>query len=179
MSGESHDIDTPSQWIVRWADRIPAGGRVLDVACGSGRHARFFAARGHPVEAVDRDTGAVGRLTGLPGITSRCADLEGGPWPYEGRQFAGIVVANYLHRPLLPHLLAAVAPGGVLIYETFAAGNERFGRPSNPDFLLKPGELLELVRGRLQVIAYEALEISQPRPAVVQRICATRLSVSW
>jgi SAM-dependent methyltransferase len=173
-----HDLATPSAWVVRWADRIAAGGRVLDVACGSGRHARFFAARGHPVEAVDRDPDAVGRLTGLPGITSRCADLEGGPWPYEGRQFAGIVVANYLHRPLLPRLLAAVAPGGVLIYETFAAGNECFGRPSNPDFLLKPGELLEVVRGRLQVIAYEALETSQPRPAVVQRICATRLSVS-
>lgn len=178
MSGESHDLRTPSPWVVRWADRVRAGGRVLDVACGSGRHARYFAGRGHPVEAVDRDPAMLAGLADVAGIAPRVADLESGPWPYAGQQFAGIVVANYLHRPLFPSLLRALAPEGVLIYETFAAGNERFGRPSNPDFLLKPGELLELVRGRLQVIAYEALEISQPRPAVVQRICATSLSVS-
>ena len=178
MNGDSHDLRTPSAWVTRWADRVPAGGRVLDVACGNGRHARFFAARGHPVEAVDRDSDAVGRLTGLAGIAARCADLERGPWPYRGGAFAGIIVVHYLHRPLFPDLLAALAPGGVLIYETFAAGNARFGRPTNPAFLLKPGELLEVVRDRLEVLAYEALEVAEPRPAVLQRICATSPSVS-
>jgi SAM-dependent methyltransferase len=166
------ELATPSAWVVRWAERIPAGGRVLDLACGNGRHARYLAGRGHPVEAVDRDPAMLAGLSGVPGIAPRCADLESGPWPYEGQQFAGIVVANYLHRPLFPRLLQALAPEGVLIYETFAAGNERFGKPSNPAFLLKPGELLELVRGRLRVIAYEDLEVSDPRPAAVQRICA-------
>ena len=172
MSTDSHDLDTPSAWVARWADRVPAGGRVLDLACGTGRHARYFAARGHPVEAVDRDPAMLARLDGVPGVTTRCADLEGGPWPYEGGRFAGIVVTHYLHRPLFPRLLAALAPEGALIYETFAAGNERYGRPSNPAFLLKPGELLEVVRSRLRVIAYEDLSVSEPKPAVIQRICA-------
>jgi len=170
----SHDeLTAPSAWVLRWAGRIPAGGRVLDIACGNGRHARFLALRGHPVEAVDRDPAKVTLLAGIPGIHPRTADLESGPWPYADRRFAGVVVVNYLYRPLFPRLLDALDPGGVLIYETFAAGNERYGRPSNPAFLLEPGELLEVVRGRLRVIAYEALEISEPRPAVVQRICAT------
>jgi SAM-dependent methyltransferase len=172
MSADHQDLATPSVWIARWADRVPAGGRVLDLACGGGRHSRYFAARGHPVEAVDRDPSALARLEGGAGIVTRCADLEGGAWPYEGRGFAGIVVANYLHRPLFPHLLTTLAPGGVLIYETFAAGNERYGRPSNPDFLLQPGELIEVVRGRLRVIAYEDLTVTEPKPACVQRICA-------
>lgn len=172
MSGHNHDFTEPSAWVVRWAGRVPAGGRVLDLACGNGRHSRYFAARGHPVEAVDRDPAKLAALGGIPGVNARCADLEDGPWPYAGQAFAGIVVTNYLHRPLFPHLLAALAPGAVLIYETFAAGNERYGWPSNPAHLLKPGELLELVRGRLTVIAYENLEISEPRPAVIQRICA-------
>jgi SAM-dependent methyltransferase len=167
-----HDLATPSAWVVRWADRIPAGGRVLDVACGSGRHARFLAARGHAVEAVDRDPAAVAALAGVPGISPRCADLENAPWPYAGRRFSGIVVVHYLHRPILPCLLAALAGGGVLIYETFAVGNERYGRPSNPAFLLRPGELLDVVRDQLEVIAYEALEVTDPKPAVLQRICA-------
>ncbi|MGH7187461.1 MAG: class I SAM-dependent methyltransferase [Pseudomonadota bacterium] len=168
----------PSAWVVRWSGLVPAGGRVLDIACGNGRHASFFASRGHPVEAVDRDSALLAQLAGIAGISTRCADLEGGQWPYPGEEFAGIVVANYLYRPLFPHLLAALAAGGVLIYETFAAGNERFGRPSNPAFLLKPGELLEVVRGRLRVIACEELEVSEPKPAVVQRICAMSPSVS-
>lgn len=172
MSADTHNLKTPSDWVVRWADRVPAGGGVLDVACGSGRHARYFAPRGHPVEAVDRDPAMLASLAGIPGVTTRCADLEGGSWPYEGGRFAGVIVNNYLHRPLFPHLLAALAPGGVLIYETFAAGNERYGRPSNPAFLLKPGELLEVVRDRLRVIAYEDLTVSEPKPACVQRICA-------
>lgn len=172
MSAERHDFDTPSAWVARWAERVPAGGRVLDLACGSGRHARYLATRGHPVEAVDRDPTMLAKLAGIPGVTTCCADLEGGSWPYEGERFMGIVVTNYLHRPLFPHLLAALAPEGVLIYETFAAGNERHGRPSNPAFLLKPGELLDWVRGRLKVLAYEDLYVADPKPAVVQRICA-------
>ncbi|HXF68082.1 MAG TPA: methyltransferase domain-containing protein [Burkholderiales bacterium] len=169
---EPHDLTVPSAWVVRWAERVPAGGRVLDIACGHGRHARFFAARGHPVEAVDRDPDKLAALADVPGVTARCADLEGGPWPYAGERFAGIVVVNYLHRPLFPHLLAALAPEGALIYETFALGTEKFGRPSNPDFLLRPGELLEVVRGRLRVIAYEDLFVTDPRPAMLQRLCA-------
>jgi SAM-dependent methyltransferase len=142
------------------------------VAAGNGRHARFLAGRGHPVEAVDRDPAALSGLAGVPGVSTRCADLETGLWPYGGDSFAGIVVVNYLYRPLFPHLLAALAPAGVLIYETFAVGNERYGRPSNPAFLLKPGELPEVVRGRLRVVAYEDLYVADPKPAMVQRICA-------
>ncbi|OGA22345.1 MAG: SAM-dependent methyltransferase [Betaproteobacteria bacterium RIFCSPLOWO2_02_FULL_67_26] len=167
-----HGLATPSAWVVRWADRIPAGGRVLDLACGNGRHARYFVERGHPVEAVDRDPAILERLAGVTGVAARCADLEQGPWPFEAQLFAGIVVVNYLHRPLFPRLLAALAPEGALIYETFAAGNERYGRPSNPAFLLNPGELLDAVRDRLRVVAYEDLTVSEPRPARVQRICA-------
>jgi len=169
-----HHLETPSAWVCRWAERIPSGGRVLDVACGRGRHARWLAARGYPVEAVDRDPALLADLTATPGIVTRCADLEAGTWPYTGQVFAGIVVVNYLHRPLFPHLLAALAPGGVLIYETFAAGNERYGWPTNPDFLLRPGELLEAVRGELRVLGYEDLFVADPKPAMVQRLCAIR-----
>jgi SAM-dependent methyltransferase len=172
MSADTHDLKSPSNWVVRWADRVPAGGRVLDLACGGGRHARYFAARGHPVEAVDRDPAMLASLAGLPGVTTRHADLEGGPWPYEGARFAGIIVTSYLHRPLFPHLLAALGPDGTLIYETFAVGNERYGRPSNPAYLLMPGELLKAVHARLRVIAYEDLTVSEPKPACIQRICA-------
>lgn len=175
MSTDPHDIAAPSAWALRWAERVPSGGRILDVACGTGRHARFFAARGHPVEAVDRDPALLAGLAGVPGVTRRHADLEQDPWPYAGEQFAGVVVANYLHRPLFPRLLESLAVDGVLLYETFAAGNERYGRPSNPDFLLKPGELLDLVRGKLRVVAYEDLFVSDPKPAMVQRICAIRV----
>lgn len=168
-----HPVE-PSAWVARWAALIGAGGRVLDLACGGGRHARWFAARGCKVDAVDRDAACIGALAGVPGVAARCADLEAGEWPYGGRQFDGVVVTNYLHRPLLPRLVAAVAPGGILIYETFAAGNEQFGRPANPDFLLRPGELLEAVRGTLRVIAYEDLVVAEPRPAAIQRICAQR-----
>lgn len=172
-----HELTAPSEWVSRFASLIPAGGKVLDVACGSGRHARLLAGLGHRVEAVDRDESHMLSLRGVAGVSVRIADLEGGPWPYASQQFAGIIVCNYLHRPLFPCLLEALEQEGVLIYETFAVGNERFGKPSNPDFLLKPGELLEVVRGQLRVIAYEDVFVSQPKPAMVQRICAKRDNV--
>jgi SAM-dependent methyltransferase len=165
-----HEELAPSAWIERFAALVPAGTPVLDVAAGSGRHSCFFARRGHPVVAVDRDTSA---LQGMADVEPLTADLEGGnPWPLGTKQFGGVIVTNYLHRPILGVIVAAVAPGGALLYETFATGNERFGKPSNPDFLLRPGELLEAVRGRLRVIAYEDVEIAAPRRAMVQRIAA-------
>ena len=125
--------------------------------------------------AVDRDLSGLGDLAGQPGLETLEADLEDGrSFPLAGQEFAGVVVTNYLYRPLLPALVEAVAPGGALIYETFARGNERFGRPTNPDHLTKPGELLEMVRGALRVLAYEDLIVERPKPAAVQRICARR-----
>lgn len=167
-----HDSQSPSSWVARFAPLIRAGGGVLDVACGRGRHARLLAQLGHPVVAVDRDADALATLKGVPGIDVREADLKSGGWPLPGYRFAAVVVTNYLYRPLFPYLLASLEPEGVLIYETFAEGNERYGRPSNPEFLLRPGELLEAVRGRLPVLAYEHGFLSVPGPAMVQRICA-------
>lgn len=164
---------TPSSWIATWAGLVPPGATVLDLAAGNGRHAVFFAGRGHRVAAVDRDVSALVASDMVEVIT---ADLEdGSPWPLAGRRFGAIVVTNYLHRPLFPALFTALRPGGILLYETFMEGNERFGKPSRPDFLLKDGELLDLVRGRFSVTAYEARMISQPRMAMVQRIAARLL----
>lgn len=158
----------PSPWVVRWAGLLPAGGQVLDLACGSGRHLRWLAAQGFRVTGVDRDAQAVAPLRALAQIV--VADLEGQPWPLGGQRFDGIVVTNYLWRPLLPHLRSALAEGGVLIYETFAVGHERFGRPSNPDFLLRAGELLQAFAG-LRVVAFEdGFEPDPPR--CVQRLAA-------
>lgn len=145
---------------------------MLDLACGYGRHARLLAQLGYRVAAVDRDVQALGALAAVAAAEVKVADLEDGTWPYPGAAFAGIVIANYLHRPLFPCLLDSLEPGGLLIYETFAVGNERCGRPSNPQFLLQPGELLSVAFGRLRVIAYEDMFVSQPRLALVQRICA-------
>jgi SAM-dependent methyltransferase len=146
---------------------------VLDLAAGGGRHARFMLARRNRIVALDRDVTALADLAAHPEAEVICADLEtGDPWPLGERRFAGVIVTNYLYRPIMPSIIDAVAPGGALIYETFALGNERFGKPSNLAFLLAPGELLEAVRGRLRVIAYEDMEIAEPRPAMVQRIAA-------
>jgi len=167
--------ENASLWVRRFMPLIKSGGTVLDLACGRGRHALALAADGFQVEAVDRDAGALAAIAArAPGITTRCADLEGGGWPYGGRRFDGIVVANYLHRPLLAAICDALADDGVLIYETFMVGNERFGKPSNPAFLLRPGELLDLVRDRLTPVAFEQGAVALPRPAVIQRLCATR-----
>jgi SAM-dependent methyltransferase len=174
--------------VERFAPLVRAGGPVLDLACGGGRHLRLFHRLGHSVVGLDRDLGGVADLEGSVGVTLIQADLEGADLegtdlksgdsgghnavlPIDGG-FAAIVVTNYLHRPLFPAILAALEPGGVLIYETFADGNARFGRPSSPEFLLRRGELLEAVRGTLQVVAFEQGEVSVPKPAVVQRICA-------
>jgi len=169
---DPHLIADASGWIARFAPLIRPGGTVLDVACGGGRHARLLARLGFEVDAVDRDAALFADPP--PGVRLLGADLEGGPWPYPGRRFDAVVVANYLHRPLLPMLVESLEPGGILLYETFARGNERFGKPSNPAFLLAPGELLEAVRGRLRVLAYEDLTVGEPRPAAIQRLCARR-----
>ncbi len=176
-------IAQPSAWVQRFASALPAGARVLDLACGGGRHARWLAARGAVVLAVDRDAAVLENLRGLSNIIVRQADLETADSGSAGRdalaglefnRFDLIVVTNYLHRPLLPNIVAAVAAGGMLLYETFAVGNEAYGKPSRADFLLREGELLEAVAGHLQVVAYEHGFTSTPKAAQVQRICAVR-----
>ena len=159
--------------MVRFAPLVPPAAPVLDLACGGGRHSRLFLERGHPVLAVDRDLSRLGALAGHPQLESLACDLESGALPaFLARRFGAVVVTNYLHRPLLGPLAAALAPGGVLLYETFARGNERFGKPSNPDFLLEEGELLRAFADRLRIVAYEDLVLERPRPAAVQRLCA-------
>lgn len=180
MTQDDHTAINPvSKWIARFAHLVPrqgeSGGTVLDLACGSGRNTRYFLGRGYSVVAVDHAVDSMADLAATCGCTILEADLEtGGRFPVAGRRFAAVVVTNYLHRPLFNALIDAVEPGGVLIYETFAEGNETLGYPRNPDFLLHAGELLEAVRGRLRVIAYEEGRVDEPRTAVIQRICARR-----
>ena len=154
---------------------IAPGGQVLDLACGGGRHVRLLAGLGFEVAAVDRDFEAILKLQNVPGITATQLDLEGGEWPLAGRTFDGIVVANYLWRPRLPDVLAMLAPGGVLIYETFMLGNEAYGKPSSPAFLLRPGELHEVVQAAgLREVAFEEGYAANPKPAMRQAVCAIR-----
>lgn len=167
-NGDSHQLNTPSGWVRRWAGLVERGP-VLDVACGTGRHAFLFAERGLEVFAVDRDE----QLLPAP-VHFVKADLEdGSPWPFRGRKFAAVVVTNYLYRPLFARLAESLEEGGVLIYETFMLGNARYGKPSNPNFLLRPGELLQAF-GELTVVAFEQGLVERPKKAVVQRLCAVR-----
>lgn len=167
-----HGAEAPSAWVQRWSHLVRTGGTVLDVACGHGRHMRWFALRGHPVTGLDRSPEAIAAVAALG--TALQADIENGPWPLlqdgQARAFDAVVVTNYLWRPLLPTLLDSLAAGGVLIYETFCAGNETVGKPSRPDFLLQPGELLRVCAG-LRVVAYEDGYLSAPE-RYVQRIVA-------
>lgn len=168
-----HAALNPSAWLVRHAALIGPGARVLDLAAGHGRQSIFLASQGVHVIAVDRDAAALATFASTRGVTTRVADLEGATWPLAGERFDAIVCVHYLHRPRLADLLALLVEDGVLIFETFAAGNEVFGRPSNPAYLLRDGELLELVRERMSVVAFEQGVISQyGTNAVIQRIAA-------
>jgi SAM-dependent methyltransferase len=164
----------PSAWVLRFAALIRPGGHVLDVAAGHGRHTRALRALGFAVTAIDVDVSGMADLKGDAGVQVIAADLETGAWPLTGQAFDALVVTNYLHRPHFPHYVAALAEEGVLIVETFAQGNERLGRPRNPDFLLRPGELFAAFSGALQVVAYEHGAEHEPRPAVRQRLCAVK-----
>lgn len=168
MTSLLHGQEPTSLWVARWSHLLPKGGDVLDLACGHGRHMRHFAALGHPVTGVDRNPEAIAAVSHLG--ETLCADIENGPWPLTGRRFGGVVVTNYLWRPLWPHILASLETNGVLIYETFSAGNETVGKPSRPDFLLRPGELLSLCQD-LRIVAFEEGFIVQP-DRFVQRIVA-------
>lgn len=172
-----HGTEPPSRWVQRWSHLVAPGGVVLDVACGHGRHARWFHQRNHPLALVDRSQSAIDSIAiPAPDIEAVVADIENGPWPFAGRRFAAVVVTNYLWRPLMPVLLDSLAPGGVLIYETFTQGNETVGKPSRPDFLLRPGELLDICRN-LRVVAFEdGFQEGPPGQAArfVQRIAAVR-----
>lgn len=165
-----HAQMAPSDWIRRWSHLVPAGGSVLDVACGQGRHMRWFYERNQAVTGIDKAQEAIESIAHLG--EAICADIEAGPWPLPGRRFDCVVVTNYLWRPLLPTILDSVAPGGVLLYETFAQGNESVGRPARADFLLRPGELLKACQG-LRVVAYEDGFLAEPA-RFVQRIAAVR-----
>jgi SAM-dependent methyltransferase len=167
-------IDDASLWVKRFASAIPKGGLVLDLACGTGRHTAMLADMGYAVLAVDQDISTIQKLQ-YSSIQVRQLDLEAAVWPLEGQEFTGIVVTNYLYRPFLGKLPHMLQEDGVLIYETFAEDNGRFGKPSNPNFLLKTGELLTLAEhSSLKVIAYEDIYVDQPKPAMIQRICAVK-----
>jgi SAM-dependent methyltransferase len=164
--------DKANEWVSRHAGLIPTTGRVLDLACGSGRHARMLAELGHTVLAVDKSFASTDSLQNHTNVELLETDLETADWPLAGVRFAGIIVVNYLYRPHLAALIDNLQDDGVLIYSTFAAGNERFGRPRNPEFLLQPDELLQVFSERLEVIAHESLTTPAPKPAVRQQICA-------
>jgi SAM-dependent methyltransferase len=177
-----HHDGSPSDWVRRYAHLIAPGARVLDIAAGRGRHARYLAARGAEVLAVDRDAEALAELAAVPRITTRAADLEAEPWPFGATRFAAIVVVHYLHRALLPQIRGALDEGGVLLYETFARGNEAYGRPRNPDFLLAPGELLDWATRAppLTVVAFEqGVARRGDDTVVIQRLAAVAPGYPW
>ena len=175
MSRDEHEAHDASPWVVRFASLIPRTGPVLDLASGAGRHTRWFLDQGHDVVAIDRDVSGLDDVREHDRLEVVEVDLENGePFPLAQRRFAGVVVTNYLYRPILDQLVSAVGGPGALLYETFAVRNERLGRPTRPEFLLRPGELLDVVRGRLRVVAFEDLVVDDPRPAAVQRIAAVR-----
>ncbi|UCH50009.1 MAG: class I SAM-dependent methyltransferase [Betaproteobacteria bacterium] len=174
-----HQGLAPSPWVTRWIRLLQADSLVLDVACGFGRHTRLAVQQGHRVVAVDRNEEVLAGLESLPGVRTVQADIENGEWPVKGQRFDAVIVTNYLHRPLFPALLKSVTEAGLLIYETFAKGNERFGRPSNPDYLLEPGELCNVVRPSLRVLGYEDVYVDSPKPAMVQRVCACGPRFVW
>jgi SAM-dependent methyltransferase len=165
-----HGTERPCAWVQRWAHLIRPAGRVLDVACGAGRHMHWLAGLGHPVIGVDRNAEAL--ALAAPAGQTVLADIENGPWPFTGQTFDAVVVTHYLWRPLLPRVVQSISEGGVLIYETFAAGNETVGRPSRPDFLLQPGELLRVTADLRTVAFEEGFEADPDR--FVQRIVAVR-----
>ena len=172
MPGNFELIASPSPWIVEHAACIPRAGRVLDLACGSGRHAIWLAAQGFQVHAIDRDVQATAHMRGMQNIQVTIADIESGTWPESDELYDGIVVSRYLFRPLLQKLAAMLKPDGVLIYETFMLGNERYGRPRNPDFLLRPDELSTVYSPLLKIHAFWQGVVAGEVPAVIQRICA-------
>jgi SAM-dependent methyltransferase len=175
-----HGVESPSRWVIRFAPMIVSGARVLDLACGAGRHARLLAGTyGATVLAVDRDPAALENLKHVANVETRCVDLEAETWPLQGETFDAVIVTNYLWRPRFDDVLALIASDGVLIYETFAAGNEAFGKPSRADFLLQPNELLARVRNRLQIVAFEQGRVESPKAAVVQRIVAVGAERGW
>lgn len=164
-----HGTEAPSSWVTRWTHLLPPQSRVLDLACGAGRHMQWFAENGHTCLGVDRSSEAL-QVAKAHGQVIE-ADIETGDWPLLGTQFDAVIVTNYLWRPLMPRILESLTPTGILIYETFALGHEKYGKPSRPDFLLKPGELLQAC-SQMHVIAYENGYLDQP-PKVIQRIVAT------
>ena len=171
---DTKTANAPSPWVVRFAAELPKNESIIDIACGSGRHTRLLVDQGHQVIAIDRDLSEVQDLSNLDAVELLNYDLESGIWPFPPESAAGIIVTNYLHRPHFKRLYETLATNGLLIFETFAVGNERFGRPRNPDFLLKPGELLEAFSGDMDILAYEEAEETLPKPAFKQRICARK-----
>ncbi|TFW70372.1 SAM-dependent methyltransferase [Methylotenera oryzisoli] len=166
--------ESPSSWIVKFAPLIKSQGLVLDLACGSGRHAKWLAQQGYQVDALDRDPIATSSMQGIDGIRIQLTDLETTEPPSFEHSYDGIIVSRYLHRPILTSLATILKPGGILIYETFMRGNERYGKPSNPDFLLMPDELLNTYSPLLNIISFEQGEVVEPKPAMLQRICAQK-----
>jgi len=169
-----HDSQPISPWVRRHAGRIAPASNVLDLACGNGRHARYLANLGHRVTATDIDLSGVADLAANPQVTLVKVDLENSPWPFTGHLFGGIVVTNYLFRPLFPLLVTALGKDGTLIYDTFTLGNECFGHPRNPSFLLNPGELLDAFAADLRILAYDHGRVDEPRPAMRQRLCGQK-----